>query len=80
MTTCSFEFTVILGNNEKELTLKDCTDIFSENRHEIFKWISEVGGTIVNSNTVKVFSNEAFTELLIKLSSLTAPRKLSKKR
>ena len=80
MTTCLFEFTVILNNNEKQFTLKDHTDIFYENRLQIFKWISESGGIIVNSNTAKVFSNEAFTELLIKMSSLTVPRKLSKKR
>lgn len=70
MPTYSFNFTVILGNNEKEFNLKCCTDVFSVNRPEILKCISDSNAVIVNSNTVQVFSKEAFVELTQKLVSL----------
>lgn len=80
MATCSFVFTVILGDNEKECDIKCCIDVFSVNQDEILDYVSKLGGTMVNSNTVRVLSDEAFTKLTRKLSSLTLPRKLSKKR
>ena len=66
----TFNFTVILGSNEKEFNLKSCTDVFSSNYDEILKCISDSSGVVVNPNTVQVFSEEAFSELTQKLVCL----------
>lgn len=71
MATCLFEFTVILGNNERKCTLESCVDVFSVNSTEIFNLVSKLGGDNISSNTVRVFSNEAYAEIVGKLSSLT---------
>ena len=81
MAKCYFTFTVVLGESEKECEIKSRTDVFSTNMIEIHDYILRLGGFMINSNTGRVFSNEAFTKLIVKLTSLTLPtKKTSKKR
>lgn len=60
-------FNVILGNNEKQITFQSNTSIYSENLSILNKYVSDLGGIPVNSNTVRFTSEEAFNEFVNKL-------------
>lgn len=63
-------FNVILGNNEKQISIQSNTSIYSENLSILNKYVLDLGGTIVNSNTARFISEEAFIEFINKLLNL----------
>lgn len=55
-------------------------DIFSESKREICNYVSSVNGSIVDSNTIMVNSDESMIALANELLLLTISANFSKKR
>lgn len=60
-------FNVILGNNKKQVVIQSDTTTFSENISLLSTYALELGGNIINSNTVQFTSEEPFIEFVDKL-------------
>ena len=60
-------FNVILGDNEKQITIQSCTNTYSENLSLINKYVLNFGGISVNSNTARFYSEKDFIEFVNKL-------------
>ena len=64
---CVSSFNVILGNGEKQITIQSNTNIYSENLSIINKYVLDLGGALVDRNTARFISEEAFMEFANKL-------------
>lgn len=60
-------FNVILGNEQKKVVAQSNTAAYSENLSILNEYALELGGNIINSNTVQFISEEAFREFVNKL-------------
>lgn len=53
--------------DDLELSIKNKTNAYSENSSIIFRYASDLGGTIIDNNTFSFFSKEPFIEFINKL-------------
>lgn len=60
-------FNVILGDNEKQITIESSTNTYSENLSLLNKYILELDGFLVDFNTARFYSKESFKEFVNKL-------------
>ena len=60
-------FNVILGDNEKQITIESSTNTYSENLSLVNKYILELDGFLVNFNTARFYSEQTFNEFVKKL-------------
>ena len=63
-------FNVILGDNVKKNTIQSNTNIYSECLSILNKYVLDLGGVLVDSNTARFISEEAFIEFINKLLNL----------
>lgn len=63
-------FNVILGDNEKQITIQSSTNIYSECLSILNKYVLDLGGVLAGSNTARFISEEAFIEFIHKLLNL----------
>ena len=64
---CISSFNVILGDNEKQITIQSRTNTYSENLSLINKYVLDFGGISVNRNTARFYSEKDFVEFVNKL-------------
>ena len=64
---CISSFNVILGDNEKQITIQSRTNTYSENLALLNKYVLNFGGISVNSNTARFDSEKNFIEFVNKL-------------
>lgn len=60
-------FDVILGNNEKKVTINSNSTILSEKLSIVSTYALELGGTIVHNNTIRFHNEESFIKFVNKL-------------
>ncbi len=63
-------FNVILGDSQKQLTIQSSTNIYSEGLSILNKYVLDLGGVLVDKNTARFNSEDAFIEFINALLNL----------
>lgn len=75
-----FEFTVILGDNERKLTLQSKINVFSEYQAEIRQYASQLDGIITKPNTVVFWSEKNFELFTMHLIAFRSHKRITQKK
>lgn len=57
-------FNVILGNNQKKVTIQTSTDAYLQNLSILNTYVLNLGGIMVDQNTARFSNEEAFEEFI----------------